>query len=47
MRRPTLILGLTLAVGIAFGAFSQRFLSAQQPSIKRTGHNALWADYAS
>jgi len=36
MRRPTLILGLTLAVGIAFGAFGQRFLSAQQPSIKRT-----------
>ena len=36
MRRPTLILGLTLAVGIAFGAFGQRFLSAQQSSIKRT-----------
>ena len=39
MRRPTLILGLTLAVGIAFGAFGQRFLSAQQPSIKRTELN--------
>ena len=36
MRRPTLILGLTLAVGITLGALGERFLSAQQPSIKRT-----------
>ena len=36
MRRPTWILGFTLAVGIACGAFGQHFLSAQQPSIKRT-----------
>ena len=36
MRRTTIILGLTLAVGITLGAFGERFLSAQQSGIKRT-----------
>ena len=36
MKRLTIILGLTLAVGIALGALGDRFLSAQQPPLKRT-----------
>ena len=36
MRRTVITLGLTLAVGIILGALGDRFLSAQQPSIKRT-----------
>ena len=36
MRRTTIILGLTLAVGITLGAFGERFLSAQQAGVKRT-----------
>ena len=36
MRRTTIILGLTLAVGITLGAFGERFLSAQQSGVKRT-----------
>jgi quercetin dioxygenase-like cupin family protein len=36
MRRTVITLGLTLAVGILLGALGDRFLSAQQPSIKRT-----------
>ena len=36
MRRTVITLGLTLAVGILLGALGDRFLSAQQQSIKRT-----------
>jgi len=36
MRRTTIILGLTLAVGITLGAFGERLLSAQQSGVKRT-----------
>jgi quercetin dioxygenase-like cupin family protein len=36
MRHTTIILSVTLAVGITLGALGDRFLSAQQPSIKRT-----------
>ena len=36
MRRTVITLGLTLAVGIILGALGDRFLSAQQQSIKRT-----------
>jgi quercetin dioxygenase-like cupin family protein len=36
MRRTTIILSVTLAVGIILGALGERFLSAQQQSIKRT-----------
>ena len=36
MRRVAIMLGLTFAVGIAFGVIGNRFLNAQQPPIKRT-----------
>lgn len=36
MRRTAIILGLTLAVGIALGALGDRILHAQQQSVKRT-----------
>ena len=36
MRRTVILLGLTLAVGIAVGALGNHFLSAQQEPIKRT-----------
>ena len=36
MRRTMIILSLTLGLGIVLGALGDRFLSAQQPSVKRT-----------
>ena len=36
MRRTAIMLGLTLAIGIALGAMGERLLSAQQEPIKRT-----------
>jgi quercetin dioxygenase-like cupin family protein len=36
MRRTTITLGLTLAVGITLGALGHQFLSAQQQTVKRT-----------
>ena len=36
MRRTMMILSVTLAVGITLGVLGERFLSAQQTSIKRT-----------
>ena len=35
-RRVAIMLGLTFAVGIAFGVIGNQFLNAQQPPIKRT-----------
>ena len=36
MRRTMIILSLTLGLGIVLGALGDRFLSAQQQSVKRT-----------
>lgn len=36
MRRVAIMLGLTVAVGIAFGVIGNQVLNAQQPTIKRT-----------
>ena len=36
MRHTPIILSVTLGVGITLGTLGDRFLSAQQPSIKRT-----------
>jgi quercetin dioxygenase-like cupin family protein len=36
MRRATIMLGLTFAVGIAFGVLGNQFLNAQPPPLKRT-----------
>jgi quercetin dioxygenase-like cupin family protein len=36
MKRPVIILALTLAIGIAVGMIGDRFLNAQQQAVKRT-----------
>src|SRR5215510_2898764 len=36
MKRVAIMLGLTFAVGIAFGVIGNHLLNAQQPPIKRT-----------